>query len=112
MNTQCSNTRDYYQMMRSLYREGKISGVTYCFNWLEKKLGFERALELAESAEKATQHARSLRWKGGLPSLKFYEESVAKKRHKLWYLINRNNEIRKQDEAPVVGADSSLGGAA
>ncbi|MGR5324123.1 hypothetical protein ACP3VW_09730 [Vibrio sp. DNB22_17_1] len=110
-----NQTASWYKELSSAYRHGDMAKMAHFYELIKTKIGSVRAHQLSHLFS-CVQHDR--KWQamadqqmGYFTYTKFVMQTTSKFRTmKLWLAINRNNEtikIRKQDEAPKAGADSS-----
>ncbi len=112
---QQSISKKWYYKLHSAHRAGNIARVANAFNALEAVLGYHRAFEVAECIETLEDYKHTQDIVRIIPDsfTAFEFHSIAKNPHKLYKRMCVNkfyvyNRIRKQDEAPKAGADSSL----
>lgn len=102
----------YYKMLKRSVTTTDIEGIAVSYNRLRFLMGESRAAELASLVRANKRDKYKSYFVGGDSNcyISFCLATTSKRPLDLWEAINRNNvllKIRKQDDAPQVGADSS-----
>lgn len=100
-------TKKQYKKLSSAFRGGNIALMSCYFTNLTLRYGGQFASDLALFIEQTEEWKRSRRVYSGFRSDSyswFYVTSIARRPHALFTLLKK---IRKQEEAPKAGAESS-----